>query len=143
MAAVFRSLGSSWDDFYAPCEEGTTTWVFIQENIPQNDNDKIDFFRPLILKHVSLYIEYNLHCTQLVHDMLDKKKYERTQQLIDQIRRALMMAELLEQIYQACYLNVPRKVKWLRLEQDVYRQWLAHQGYQFPALIQNIKWPGC
>ena len=36
MVAVFRSLGSSWDDFHPPCEEGTTTWVFIQKNIPQH-----------------------------------------------------------------------------------------------------------
>ena len=139
MVAVFRCLGPDGGNFHVPCEPNTKLWDFTAKNIPININQKSNFLRPLIQKQLLLHTEYSLHCTQLVLDMMNKKKSKGTQQAIEQIQTALMMAELLEQINHRDYLNVPEKLNKIRLEQKIYRHWLAQQGFQFSANDQNIK----
>ncbi len=122
MAAILRRLQSCGIEFPAPCDDGTKTWVFSQKI----GEKSIHFFRYIVKNHQVISAEYSVHCAQLAHDLLRKSSHE----LIEQIETALMMAELLEHIYRY-YLIIPREVARIRREQNVYRQLLAAQAYQF------------
>ncbi|MGQ3889304.1 hypothetical protein ACQUW5_09765 [Legionella sp. CNM-1927-20] len=108
-------------------------WQFSE----QLNNKKIEFFLPLIKQHNLLNLEYNVLCTQLVHNYT-RKNYD-SEQLKIELITALMMAELLAHLYQN-YLVVPREVIRLQKEQEIYRQLLIHTDVKFPsANIFNIE----
>ncbi|WP_131782130.1 hypothetical protein [Legionella gresilensis] len=101
-------------------------WQFSE----QLKNKKSDFFLPLIKQHNLLNLEYNVLCTQLVHNYT-RKNYDR-EQLRTELITALMMAELLAHLYQN-YLVVPREVMRLQKEQEVYKHLLIEAGVKFPS----------
>ena len=96
-------------------------WLFFQ-NLPRED---LDFFRYFVKNHALINLEYSVHRTQLANDLKGEHKVS----LIPQFEAALIMAEILEAVYED-YLVVPREVFRLRKEQDVYRQWLEQLGPQ-------------
>ncbi|STX50134.1 Uncharacterised protein [Legionella busanensis] len=101
-------------------------WQFSE----QLNHKKIEFFLPLIKQHNLLNLEYNVLCTQLVHNYT-RKNYD-PEQLKAELITALMMAELLAYLYQH-YLVVPREVMRLQKEQEVYRHLLIDAGIKFPS----------
>lgn len=96
-------------------------------------NKTIDYFRPLVKQHRLLSFEYNVICTQLMHDFYRDKANE--DELTYQIMAALEMAELLTCIFRD-YLNVPREVLRLQKEQKIYRELLAKRNFQFSAMVE-------
>ena len=122
MAPILWRLQSCGIDFPSPNDEKSKVWSF-PKKIAEKD---IDFFRYLVENHQLLQIEYSIHCTLLAHDLLHKDRAK----LTAQIETALKIAELLEHIYRD-YLNVPQEAERMRRDQLVYRELLAHQGYQF------------
>lgn len=84
---------------------------------------KPDFYRKIIPSHMVLSLEYSLLGQQIEANLSGKQLVEE-EQLKEQLIAALLLAELLENVYQdkdQGYLNVPREVKRLRAEQQTYR----------------------
>ena len=94
---------------------------------------KIDFFRPLVAQHRLLSFEYNVMCTQLMHDFYRDKAD--ADELTNQLIAALEMAELLTHLFRD-YLAVPREVLRLQKEQKIYRELLMKRGFQFDAMVE-------
>ncbi|WP_419419909.1 hypothetical protein ACNVED_00970 [Legionella sp. D16C41] len=124
MTAVMRHLQEIIN--ITPIEENNL-WQFNK----QLQAKKVEFFQPLLKQHNLLSLEYNVLCTQLVHNFT-RKNYD-PEQLKQELITALMMAELLAHLYQN-YLVVPREVARLQQEQKIYRQLLANVGIKFPAI---------
>ena len=82
-----------------------------------------EFYRKIIPLHLVLNLEYSLLGQQLRTKFLTQQVIN-SNALIKELITALMMAELLEHIYQY-YLIVPREVIRLRQQQELYRQLLA------------------
>lgn len=82
----------------------------------------VDFYRPLAINHASLLFEYSVLCTQLIHHHASPSFNETL--FLEQVMTALMMAELLTELYHH-YLVVPREVVRFQREQLIYRQLLA------------------
>ena len=127
MVAILKRLQDDKIDLPSPFDD-KNSWDFTQK-VKSRD---IDFFRYLVINHQSLDIEYRVYCSQLARDLLRKDASE----IPKQIETALMMAELLEYIYQY-YLYAPERVARFRQEQNVYRNWMVTQGYQFSSNDQS------
>ncbi len=89
-----------------------------------------DFYRKIIPLHLVMNLEYSFLGQQLRAKFLSKQPIDR-EELKEQLIAALMMAELLEHIYQH-YLIVPRDVACLRQQQNLYRELLAELGEAVP-----------
>lgn len=128
MSAVMYRLQSQFN--IAPSlpkeDETACEWRFSEELASKS----VDFFRPLLKKHLQLSLEYNILCSQIVH-YRNRADFDE-QVFMRQLASALMMAELLDRLYHD-YLHVPREVVRLRNEQLIYRQQLASMGYTFPG----------
>lgn len=107
-----------------PRPDGESAWQF-NEFLSQQP---IDFFRPLLKKHLVLTIEYSVLCAQLSCDLL--RENPNIEEITEQVASALMMSELLAHLYRY-YLNVPREVERLRKDQLFYQKLLKARGYQF------------
>lgn len=127
MVAILRRLQFSGIQIPSPCLEETKTWVFSQ--IIQERG--IDFFRYLVQHHQVLSLEYSVCCSQLIRDFLKKDETA----LLPQLEGALILAELLENLY-VHSLNVPRELVRLRRDSAIFRRILTKHGYVFP--MSNI-----
>lgn len=76
----------------------------------------------LVLHHAQMNIEYGILCSKIASDLTAKKNET---ECIDQIRTALKMAELLENIY-GQYLNCPREKNRLKKEREALRNWIEN-----------------
>jgi len=133
MLAILQRLESCTMDFPTLiCDEKSKTWSFSEKIKTKNAM----FFRYLVVNHLQLYFEYNVHCTQLAHDLM--REGVKISEVTQQLQAALVMAELLEHVYRD-YLIVPREVINNRREQEIYRQLLALDGYQFPDQDKYLK----
>lgn len=116
-----------------PQKGETLTWEFGQDFLEKGTA----YFIPLLRINPVLIIEYSVHCNRLVEDFQAKAdKEEFTSQLTEQLIDALVMAELLTHIFQY-YLCVPREVRRLKKEQEIFRQLLRERGFDFQEKI----WP--
>ncbi len=89
-----------------------------------------DFYKNIVLLHPVLNLEYSILCNQLRHNLLFPHKVAKDQ-VIEQLKAALMLAELLEQAH-LFYLDVPREVLRLRRHQRLYKTMLSDMaGYTF------------
>jgi hypothetical protein len=82
-----------------------------------------DFYKKVIPLHLVLNLEYSLLCQKIRSKFLSERLLEQDE-IVEQLIAALMLAELLEHIYQH-YLIVPREVTRLRKQQMLYRELLA------------------
>ena len=122
MAAISKRLQDIHILLPNPCdEEHKLSWNF-SEKI---ERQCIDFFRYFVKNHQLLNIEYSAHCSKLARDLATKN----IDQLEEQIKEALMLAEILEIIYRD-YLIVPREAARLGRDKLVYKQLLASK-YEF------------
>jgi hypothetical protein len=82
-----------------------------------------DIYKKLVLQHPILNMEYSIHCTQLIHNLLQAARAEdkeiNKKHLQEEISAALGLSGLLEHLHNY-YLNVPREVKRLRQHQKIY-----------------------
>ncbi|WP_454781675.1 hypothetical protein [Legionella sp. WA2022007384] len=85
-----------------------------------------DFYRKVVPLHLVLNLEYSLLGQQLRAKFLSKQVVDR-EELKEQLIAALIMAELLEEIYKH-YLIIPREVTRLRQQQNLYRELLEVLG---------------
>jgi hypothetical protein len=125
MAAIFtrlQKLGVTLPEMYD--ENGL--WSFSTEIEKKNTA----FFQKLVQAHITLTLEYSIHCARLANDFKLKEKEARTA-LRKDIEAALMMADLLECIYEH-YLDVPREVERLRRDQVAFRKLLNIDEVQVP-----------
>lgn len=121
MVAVIERLKSNTPSHALPEPCQGRRWSFFQ-NLPTNDRHLFSYY---VKNHALLSLEYSVHRSQLAADLQAKNKVS----LIPQIEAALIMAEILECVYEK-FLIVPREVARLRSEQLVYRQWLQILGPQ-------------
>ncbi|MCW8484160.1 hypothetical protein OQJ14_12400 [Fluoribacter dumoffii] len=89
-----------------------------------------EFYRKIVPLHLLLNLEYSLLGQQLQSRFISKKPIDE-EELTEQLIAALMLAELLEHIYEH-YLIIPREVRGLRRQQSLYRELLAKLGKSFP-----------
>jgi hypothetical protein len=82
-----------------------------------------DFYKKAIPLHLVMNLEYSLLCQQIRSKFLSGRLLAQDE-IVEQLIAALMLAELLEHIYQH-YLIVPREVTRLRKQQILYRELLA------------------
>lgn len=133
MLPILQRLESSIIGFPTPiCDEKSKVWSFSEKIKTKN----AIFYRYLVSNHWQFCLEYNVHCTQLAHDLM--RKDVKISNVSQQLEAALVMAELLEQVYRD-YLIIPREVINCRREQEIYRQLLALDGYQFPDQDKYLK----
>lgn len=126
MLAILQRLESCTIDFPTLiCDEKAKVWSFSEKINRKN----AIFFRYLVTNHWQLCFEYNVLCTQLAHDLM--REGVKISEVTQQLQAALVMSELLEHVYRD-YLVIPREVNNCRREQEIYRQLLALDGYQFP-----------
>lgn len=99
-------------------------WIFGDE---LSKKDPV-FFEAVLRNHLVLMIEYSVLCTHLTADFFRKDRLEK--ELTENLRTALVMAELLAYIHKH-HLIVSRDVIRLEAEQKIYRNLLHLRGYQF------------
>ena len=125
MAAILKRLQENQIFIPNPFdEEHKFSWHFAEKIECQH----VDFFRYFVKNHQLLNIEYSAHCSKLARDLASKN----IDQLEEQIKEALMLAEILEIIYRD-YLIVPREAARLDKDKLVYKQLLASK-YKFQDL---------
>ncbi|QEY52964.1 hypothetical protein [Legionella longbeachae] len=95
------------------------------------------FYRKVIPLHLVLNLEYSLLGQQLRAKFLSKQLVKQ-KDIEEQLITALMMAELLEHLYQY-YLNVPREVVRLRQHQILYRELLAEISEPLPGKPKKLE----
>lgn len=91
-----------------------------------------EFYRSIYHDHILLNIEYSLLRQQLHHNLMRLGESKQEDQITEELMAALMLAELLEHLH-IHYLNVPREVKRLQKEQQIYRKMLRTRGMSFPS----------
>lgn len=127
MTAILKRLTSRGITLPLCCVQNSKEWSFARAITEQNP----DFFRPLVWDHAVLNFEYSVHCTLLTNRLKKADATEISATEIESLEIALMLAELLEQVYLRPELSVSTEVKQLRKEQDLYRRWLENAGYTF------------
>lgn len=108
-------------------EHNSLQWAFtnrLQELGP-------DFYNKVVPLHVVLNLEYSFLGQQIRTNLLNKENNNR-EQVIRQLTAALMLAELLEHLYQH-YLIAPREVDRLQKQQQLYREILAQLQVSVPS----------
>lgn len=129
MTATLRRLQSYGLELPNTSVKGMRNWSFTRAI----RNKQADFFCWTVQNHHLLGLEYSIHCTQLAHDLLHKHPSE----LSAQFETALLMAELLEQVYLK-YLNVPYEVVNMRKDQHVYRAFLAQDSEENVTEVDSV-----
>ncbi|CAM3099587.1 Uncharacterised protein [Legionella steigerwaltii] len=133
MTPVIRHLYETFPELSLRIERNPLDWTFM-ESIKRLGPE---FYRKIVPLHLVLNLEYSLLGQQLRAKFLSEQAIDRkelTEQLID----ALLMAELLEHIYE-CYLIVPREVVRLRQQQNLYRELLAQLIENFPKNPKKVQ----
>lgn len=134
MTPITRRLQDILSELPFPqVEKNPLNWTFT-ENIKKLGPD---FYRKVIPLHLVLSLEYSLLGQQLRAKFLSKELVKQ-KEIEEQLITALMMAELLEHIYQ-CYLNVPREVVRLRQHQILYRELLAELSKPLPGKPKKLE----
>lgn len=131
MPAILQQLQARVPGFPTALTDFTKkNWTF-NEQIKKKEND---FFSTLILKNPLLFTQYQIHCSHIVH-LLNKADSHNTTNDADSplqyIETALVIAELLEQIYNR--LDEKSNLEQLRYEQSVFRELLAGRYSQFKS----------
>jgi len=122
MAAILKRLQENQIFIPNPFdEEHKFSWHFAEKIECQH----VDFFRYFVKNHQLLNIEYSAHCSKLARDLANKN----LGQLEEEIKEALMIAEILEIIYRD-YLIVPREAARLGKDKLVYKK-LLEAKYEF------------
>ncbi len=100
---------------------------------------RLDVYQKMVSSHLVITMEYNLLSQQIRSQVLSEKLLKE-----EQIRSALLLAGLLEHIYHY-YLIVPREVRRLREQQELYRNILGlpasigaiNNGLSFSQEVRN------
>lgn len=138
MTALLQRLKNLTSDTPITQQQETgNRWVFRDEL----EKKGVDFFQPLVRIHPLLEFEYDIHRGHLFHSFASKAKESQKRKLtlderavlVEQLKAALAMAELLAHLYYY-YLNVHcQKLGSLQDEQKYYRQVLSMMGHPIPA----------
>ncbi|RUQ84485.1 hypothetical protein [Legionella septentrionalis] len=94
----------------------------------QLQGKRVDFYKALVRNHNLINFDYSILCTQIAHHLAKQNKS--AQKLALQMAAALAIAEVLEEVYRN-YLYMPREVIRLQGEQQVYREFLKREGFDF------------
>lgn len=132
MTPLIRHLHETFPELSLVQAENPLNWTFT-ENIKKLGPD---FYRQIIPMHLVMNLEYSLLRQQLRAKFLSPKLIDR-EELREQLIAALMMAELLEHIYQY-YMDIPREVLSLRAQQNLYRELLAELIPSFPQKPKEL-----
>lgn len=81
----------------------------------------------LVADHKWVAIQYSLYCAQLIKELEAESDGETSTRLTQRIETALLMAELLEQLY-ARYLNETDQIARMHRDQGEYRKILQQRG---------------
>jgi hypothetical protein len=103
---------------------------------------KRQVYQNLVKSHVVLSMEYSLLGQQICANLAktravllaDQESEER--QMVEQLMSAILLAELLEQVY-THYLNVPREVERMQVQQKLYRKILKEIRPELPEPIKS------
>lgn len=96
---------------------------------------KPDFYRKIIPSHLILNMEYSF-LGQQIRLNLSGKQLVQEKQIVEQLAAAIVLAELLEHVYQH-YLLVPREVERLRAQQQLYRALFMEIKKAEPASVDK------
>ncbi|AWN73025.1 hypothetical protein LEAN103870_19475 [Legionella anisa] len=132
MTPLLRHLHEIFPELSLAQAESPLNWTFT-ETIKKLGPD---FYRRIIPMHLVMNLEYSLLGRQLRDKFLSPKTLDRDE-LREQLIAALMMAELLEHIYQY-YMDIPREVLRLRAQQNLYRELLAELIPNFPKKPKEL-----
>ncbi|WP_454784693.1 hypothetical protein [Legionella sp. WA2024007413] len=122
MTPLIRHLQESFPELCLP-QAGQIPKNWASEHIQKLGPD---FYRKIVPLHLVLNLEYSLLGQQLRAKFLSKQAIAQ-EELKEQLFAALIMAELLEEIYKN-YLIIPREVTRLRQQQNLYRELLELIG---------------
>ncbi|KTD04770.1 hypothetical protein [Fluoribacter gormanii] len=123
MTPLIRHLQETFPELSIPLSgQIAMNWTF------KKDLKKLgpDFYRKIIPLHLVMNLEYSLLGQQLRAKFLSKQAIDQ-EELKEQLFAALIMAELLEEIYEH-YLIIPREVTRLGQQQNLYRELLELIG---------------
>lgn len=115
MTPVIVHLQSSFPDLLQVAESNSLQWSF-DERIKLLG---LEFYKKVVLNHPLLNMEYSILCHQIRHNF-SYPGHISQEQVIEQLKAALMLAQLLEEVH-LHYLVVPREVSRLRRHQEVYK----------------------
>ncbi|KTD72562.1 hypothetical protein [Legionella tucsonensis] len=132
MTPIIRHLHETFPELSLVQAENPLHWTFA-ESIKKLG---ADFYRKIIPMHLVMNLEYSFLRQQLRAKFLSSKPIDR-EELREQLIAALMMAELLERIYQY-YMDIPREVLRLRAQQNLYRELLAELIPSFPPKPKEL-----
>lgn len=136
MTPVIAHLKRTIPDLPLPVKHGALHWTF-SEGIKEFGPD---FYKHIIPLQPVLNLEYSILCHQLIHNFILPSKVPQ-EQIIEQLKAALMLAELLEHVH-LHYLVVPREVIRLRNHQQLYKEKLSEMAsYTFPADLKALSVP--
>lgn len=94
-----------------------------------------EFYREIIPSHLVLNLEYRLLGQKIRSALLSEQPIKK-ERMRDQLLSALLLAELLEHVYEH-YLTVPREVVRLRAQQKIYREVFNKIN---PIVPQNLEY---
>ena len=114
MSAILQPLITTLDIKPLNDDESFTTLLKQQNNA---------FFKKWVNHHDDLHTLYTVLCFKLSHDLSFQKKAALSEDNKDELRAALLLAELLEYLY-SHYLDIKREAVKLRREQTIYCQLL-------------------
>lgn len=107
-------------------DENSLKWTF-SAFVAEQD---AAFFEPIYLDRRLLNLKYMSLRDELGNAFTKKRANEKI--IVQQVKAALAVSELLERIQKEDYLDAWQEVQTLRAEQEAYRHWLSLHGYQFP-----------
>lgn len=133
MTPLIRRLQDTLPELpFSKVDQNPLNWTF-SESIRKLGPD---FYRKVVPLHLVLNLEYSLLGQQLRAKFLSEQLVNQ-EEIVEQLISALMMAELLEHIYQY-YLIVPREVARLRQQQALYRELLADIVQPLPNHSKSV-----
>lgn len=131
MPAILQQLRTRVDGFPATLtDRSNTVWTFDHE-IKKKENA---FFSSLVIKNPLLFTQYRIQCSHVIHLFNDNLQH--TEALLRAVETALVMAELLEQVY--CRLDEKSNLEQLHHEQAIFRELLSVRYPQFRSTLSSF-----
>lgn len=131
MLAILQQLRNTYGiNLPSGYSEGQIASIF-QQPISINISKLVD-------DHKWVAIQYSLYCAQIIKELEDEPNGEILTELTQRIETALLMAELLEQLY-ARYLNEIDQIARMHRDQGEYRKILRDRGLRSISLFDKTR----
>lgn len=131
MPAILQQLRTRVPGFPDTLTDDThKIWTFDDEIKSKEDA----FFSSLVLRNPLLFTQYRIQCSHIIN--LFDDCIQNTEVILRAIETALVIADLLEQIY--CRLDEKSNLEQLHNEQEIFRELLSIRYHQFKSTASTM-----